>query len=88
MLHTGGRRRQRIPARDAHEAARIVALASEARCHLRLGKRRPYRAALRQLEALAAPLGYRVVANGDLLGMVVGLEHPERPGPRNWIFLS
>lgn len=88
MLHQKAGRRQRIPLQKPDEAARLVTLAVEARCHLRSGKRRPYRRTIKELEAIAGPLGYRVVANGDLLGMVVGLERPDRPGPRNWIFLA
>ena len=82
------KRRQAIPVADAKEAARLVRLANEARSALREGKRRPYRRALKEITGIADRLGARVVDHGDLMGMVVGLEWPDRPGPRSWTFLA
>lgn len=81
-------RRQSIPVANAHDAALLVRLANEARGHLREGKRRPHKRAIKEIEQLARRLGAKVVAHGDLSGMVVGLEWPDRPNPRQWTYLA
>lgn len=88
MLRAEIGRRQRMPARDAREAAHMVRLANQARRWLREGRKREYKRTLKELSTMAAAIGARVVDNRDLCGMVVGLEFDARPGQRNWLFLA
>ena len=88
MLHSETGRRQRIPMADASEGAKLFKLANDARRFLRERKRRRYNETIAQLRIIAERMGYHLVDNRDLRGMVVGLENPSKPGYWNWIFLA
>ena len=88
MLGTGTGRKQKLPTGGQGEAAKMVRLGIAARGHLRAKQLRAYRRALNEIRPIAARLGATVVDHRDLMGMVVGLEYPDRPGPRHWVFIA